>query len=113
MSNTWFRGIQHRCSHLSLPPAASRPKERRTLLDVLAVREALQRTHNHLRWVPTRHMLADALTKSGVDTTYLSTVLQQGRFSLVESMEAKSLVAARSRTRYATHARGKAVVTAA
>ena len=39
------------------------PQEKRVGLDLMAVKESLQRTYDHLRWVPTRHMLADLLTK--------------------------------------------------
>ena len=74
----------------SLEKPGSLPKERRVALDLSAVKEALQREGDHVRWVPTRHMLADALTKSMVSTPpYLSYVLSRGKLSLVESPEAR------------------------
>ena len=39
------------------------PDERRVALDLLDVREGIQEFGNQFRWIPTDHMLADALTK--------------------------------------------------
>ena len=39
------------------------PDERRVALDLLDVREGIQEMHDQFRWIPTDHMLADALTK--------------------------------------------------
>ena len=39
------------------------PDERRVALDLLDVREGIQELGDHFRWIPTDHMLADALTK--------------------------------------------------
>ena len=65
------------------------PKEKRVHLDTMAVRESLQRDGpDCLRWVPTRHMVADFLTKNMTQTDYVDHVLSRGRLSLVESEEA-------------------------
>ena len=37
--------------------------DRRTSLDIIIIRESLQRTHAALRWLPTDRMIADGLTK--------------------------------------------------
>ena len=71
----------------------SLPQERRVALDILATREAVQREHDHVRWAPTRHLLADVLTKKmariGPYTTY---VLQRGRLCIMESEEARNVL---------------------
>ena len=41
----------------------SLPQERRIALDLLDVREGLEDHGDQIRWIPTAHMLADALTK--------------------------------------------------
>ena len=41
----------------------SLPTERRVALDLLDVREGLEEFGDQVRWVPTTHMLSDALTK--------------------------------------------------
>ena len=69
----------------------SLPQEKRMALDVLAVRESLERPGDHLRWVPTRHMLADIFTKSMKEPEYFEKVLKTGKLSLVESAEADEL----------------------
>ena len=63
---------------------------------MISVKEALEEDQSKLRWVPTRHMLADVLTKLMTHIPpYLLQVLQQGRLSLVESAEAKNVVEGR------------------
>jgi hypothetical protein len=41
----------------------SLPSERRVALDLLDLREGLEEFGDQVRWIPTTHMLADALTK--------------------------------------------------
>ena len=80
----------------SLMKPGSLPKERRVAIDVSAIREALERETDFARWTPTRHMLADALTKSMVVVPpYLDYVLSRGKLSLVESPEAANVLAGR------------------
>ena len=43
---------------------ASTTKEKRVALDVLDVREGIEYFKDEIRWVPTDHMLVDALTKA-------------------------------------------------
>ncbi len=71
---------------------SSAPSEKRTALDTLAVREALNRPNDHIRWVPTRHMLADAMTKCMLTADYLDDVLADASLSLIESPEAKAML---------------------
>ncbi len=42
----------------------SMPDERRVALDLLDVREGMEELKDQIRWIPTQHMLADALTKT-------------------------------------------------
>ena len=41
--------------------------DRRTSLDIIIIRESLQRTHAVLRWLPTDRMIADGLTKESAE----------------------------------------------
>ena len=43
---------------------SSTTKEKRVALDLLDVREGVERMADQIRWVPTDHMLVDCLTKS-------------------------------------------------
>ena len=77
----------------SLEAPGSMPKERRVALDLQAVREALEREADEARWVPTRHMIADVLTKSMVNIPpYFTYVVPPGKLSVVESDEARQAV---------------------
>ena len=42
----------------------STTKEKRVALDLLDVREGIEKMGDQIRWVPTDHMLVDCLTKS-------------------------------------------------
>ena len=77
----------------SLMKPGSMPKEKRVALDLAAIQEALARETDFARWTPTRHMLADVLTKAMVKVPpYLEYVLSRGRVSLVESAEAQNVL---------------------
>ena len=77
----------------SLMTPGSLPKERRVALDRLAVGEALARPTDEIRWVPTRHMLADIMTKHMRDAPpYLDYVLSRGQVSLTDTQEAAKLL---------------------
>ena len=39
------------------------PQERRVALDLLDVKEGIERMNDQIRWVPTDHMLVDCMTK--------------------------------------------------
>ena len=76
----------------------SMPSEKRVGLDLMAVQEGLKRPQDDLRWVPTRHMLADPFTKYLSHAPYFDYVLSSGRLSLVESEEAKAIFDDNQRT---------------
>ncbi len=42
----------------------SMPQERRVALDIMDVREGIEELGDHIRWVPTDHMLVDCMTKA-------------------------------------------------
>ena len=66
-----------------LKKTGSVPKERLTLLDLIAVRELVETSVISVRWVNTRHQLADILTKDMLAPPTLSKFLATGKFSLV------------------------------
>ena len=55
--------------HLISPSAPTAIEDRRTSIDVVIIRESVRAMNAHVRWVPTSHMLADALTKDNGDPT--------------------------------------------
>ena len=57
------------------------PDERRVALDLLDVREGIQEFGDEFRWIPTDHMLADALTKR-MPPDLLLKFLKDGIYSL-------------------------------
>ena len=66
----------------------STPTEKRITLDLLNVREHLDRDENVLaRWVPTTAMLVDALTKHLADLTVLNDFFSSKKYSLRENPE--------------------------
>jgi hypothetical protein len=80
----------------SLMKPGSTPKEKRVSLDLAAIQEALARETDFARWTPTRHMLADVLTKAMTKVLpYLEYVLSRGKLSLVESSEAQNVLEGR------------------
>ena len=66
----------------------STPTEKRITLDLLDVREHLDRDENVLaRWIPTTAMLVDALTKHLADLTVLNDFFSSNKYSLREDPE--------------------------
>ena len=64
------------------------PTEKRITLDLLDVREHLDREENVLaRWIPTTAMLVDALTKHLADLTVLNDFFNSNKYSLREDPE--------------------------
>ena len=57
--------------HLVSVSAPTAVEDRRTSIDVVIIRQSLQRTKASVRWVPTNRMLADSLTKDAGDPTDL------------------------------------------
>ena len=58
----------------------SLPDDRRVALDMLDVREGIEEMKDQIRWVPTDHMLADALTKGMPPDLFLK-YLRDGVYS--------------------------------
>ena len=56
------------------------PDERRVALDLLDIKEGLELLGDVIRWVPTEHMLADALTKKMPPDLFLH-YLKNNRYS--------------------------------
>ena len=70
--------------HLCNRPTVT-PTEKRITLDLLDVREHLDRDDNFLaRWIPTTAMLVDALTKHLGDLTILNEFFNSNKYSLRE-----------------------------
>ena len=57
------------------------PEERRVALDLLDVRDGVERYGDRIRWVPTDHMLVDCLTKQ-MHPALLMQFLATGTYSL-------------------------------
>ncbi|CAE8626700.1 unnamed protein product [Polarella glacialis] len=60
------------------------PSDKRTAIELLIIKESLVRGHHHLRWVDTRVMLADPLTKRKHDGMFLRDSIKRGTYILVE-----------------------------
>ncbi|CAE7038139.1 RE2 [Symbiodinium sp. CCMP2592] len=59
--------------------------EKRTALDIVILRESLQKTQGSLRWVPTDRMVADSMTKESADALdMLRACLRQGSYQISE-----------------------------
>ena len=69
----------------------SLPQERRVALDLLDVRESLERDGSSIRWAPTDAQPADVLTKAGVDPTVLHRIMRTGRFTFKYDLKATKL----------------------
>ena len=68
--------------NLSLYEAAhstSAVEEKRLRVDLASIRESIIRKEFQLKWVDTKHQLADILTKQGADANKLMQALQNGK----------------------------------
>jgi hypothetical protein len=64
----------------SLMRPGSLPKEKGVALDLAAITEAMARETGFARWTPTKHMVADVLTKASTNVPpYLEYVLSRGK----------------------------------
>ena len=58
-------------------------EDRRTSIDVVILRQSLQRLAASVRWVPTDRMIADSLTKDAGDPTdLLRACIRQGTYQI-------------------------------
>ena len=65
--------------------STSQCADKRLVLDIAELQQALQRKDiSNLHWIPTPKMLADGLTKRGVECRQLNLILETGLFNLEE-----------------------------
>ena len=64
-------------------------RDKRMAIDMLLVRRDFRENNMVLRWVDTRQMLADCLTKTSADPNFLRFVFKHGEFIVVK--ESRSL----------------------
>lgn len=62
-------------------------KDKRVAIDMLLVRRDLRSTNAVLRWVDTRQMLSDALTKLNADPEFMQYVLKFGQYIVVKETD--------------------------
>ena len=73
------------CDHLHSPSSPTSIEDRRTSIDVVIIRESVRAMQAFVRWVPTSHMLADALTKDAGDPIdLLRACLKNGAYQISE-----------------------------
>ena len=58
-------------------------KDKRVAIDMLLVRRDIRNTNMQLRWVDTRQMIADSLTKTTADPSFLRFLSRYGEYVLV------------------------------
>ena len=77
--------IDARCLYDSVTRCeVAKPSCKRTAIEVLLIHELISRSGHMLKWIPTREMLSDCLTKAGKQEARLLEVLSGGGWSLVE-----------------------------
>ena len=59
-------------------------KDKRLAIDMLLVRRDIRRSNMTLRWVDTRQMIADPLTKTNADASFLRFLIRYGEYILIE-----------------------------
>ena len=85
----------------------SMPSERQTLIDLLIARDLTEAKAMEIRWVPTTHMLADALTKSMRLSDVMHRFMTQGVYSLVPTEQEEKLEEHRKALRQGQRGRRK------
>ena len=69
--------------HLVSVSSPTSVDDRRTSIDVVILRQSLQRTGASIRWVPTNRMIADSLTKDAGDPTdLLRACIREGTYQI-------------------------------
>lgn len=56
--------------------------EKRTRVDIAAIRESVRRKEVSIEWIRKEHQLADVLTKQGADSSKLAAVLEKGHIHI-------------------------------
>ena len=62
-------------------------KDKRLAIEMLLVKQDVEKENIEARWIPTDQMLVDSLTKVGAPMCLLRRVLKEGRFVLVQNEE--------------------------
>jgi hypothetical protein len=62
---------------------ASQVEDKRTAIDIAVIKQDLSLSHGSVRWIDTRAMLADPLTK-GMSTDFLRHVMTTGQWTVLE-----------------------------
>ena len=62
-------------------------KDKRLAIEMLLVRQDVERENVQVRWLPTDHMVVDGLTKLNAPMALLRRVLKEGKMILVENEE--------------------------
>ena len=71
------------CDNKSLTEAAHSTtaiEEKRLRVDLAAIRQSISRNKFKLRWIKTKHQLADSLTKQGADSSQFVESLESAKF---------------------------------
>ena len=69
--------------HLISPSSPTSIEDRRTCIDIVILRESLQLTGGSIRWLPTKWMLADGLTKDSQEPIdLLRSCVRQGTYQI-------------------------------
>ena len=55
-------------------------EEKRLRVDLAVIRQSVSRNEFKLRWIETKHRLADSLTKQGTDSSRLVETLESAKF---------------------------------
>ncbi|XP_057296123.1 uncharacterized protein LOC130625058 [Hydractinia symbiolongicarpus] len=79
--NTNLEGILCHTDNKSLFEAAHSTKsleDKRVRVDMASLRQSINQKEIELKWISTKHQLADVLTKQGANSTLLMDVLQSG-----------------------------------
>ena len=66
---------------------AGTSSDKRVAIELQVIKDALSRNNHLIRWVDTRWMLVDSLTKAGHNSEYLRSVLKSGLYRLVDEQE--------------------------
>ncbi len=70
-----------------LTKTGSVPTERQTLIDLRVARDLAEHGSIHIKWRPSRHMLADCLTKATKVNEVFDKFMEHNKYSLVPSEE--------------------------
>lgn len=64
-------------------------KDKRLAIEMLLMKQDVERENVAVKWIPTEQMLVDGLTKIGAPLQLLRRVMKEGRITIVENDEMK------------------------